>query len=371
MSTKVNKPKSTKPKQAKSKARANKINNAPLAVSYAKAFKSKKPRMVPTSSGGLRVAHTEYVFDINGTASGNFFLNVADPVQPGYANMFPWLSRIAALYDSYVVNSIMFHYEPLCATTTSGGIFMSMDPDASDPIPIDKAGMMSYSYSAHGPAWKPVGFSVTAHSLDALSAKHYVRTGSVATAVLPTYDVAWFYLAIQNTSSTAILGELYVTYDITLFDAGLNRNAMSLMDNSYVNLSGTFNRANYLFGVSPNIIGQLPLAVGPGAGNFTNVYFESSGQFWCVLSVETTGTAPTAVAPNLVTQNNLTVITTTSLAGVRFSLPCINTTSKAYIFGFYLQASGTSGILSIDPTTFLSDNTANLSSLVISLSPLW
>jgi len=374
MSTKVNKPKAIKPKpmQAKSKSRAKQSQGA--AVSYAQTFQSKKPRLSPTPSGGIRVVHEEFIQDIIGSSSGSFALLLANPIQPGYASTFPWLSRIAALFDSYIVNSIKFHYEPLCSTSTSGGIFLSLDPDASDPLPIDKSAMMSYVHSCHGPLWKPCGFAVSSKSLDALSRKHYVRTGVVPNSSLPTYDVGWIYGAIQSTALTGTLGEVYVTYDISLFDAGLNRTALALTDNTYVALNtatGGFNRQQYLFGTTPMFGGQLPLSVSPGSGNVTNVFFECSGIFWCVLSVSTTGTAPTATAPSLGSNSSLSIISASYLPGVRYTVPMVNTTSKFYSYGFYIQTSGTTGYMSIDPTTFLSDNTANLSSLTVSVSPLW
>lgn len=374
MSTKVNKPKAIKPKpmQAKSKSRAQHFQGA--AVSYAQTFQSKKPRLSPTPSGGIRIVHTEFVQDIIGSSSGNFAMLLANPVQPGFASTFPWLSRIAALFDSYIVNSIRFHYEPLCSTSTAGGIFMSLDPDASDPIPIDKAAMMSYVHSSHGPLWKSCGFSVSSKSLDALSSKHYVRTGVVPNSSLPTYDVGWIYCAIQATGTTGSLGEFYVTYDISMFDAGLNRTALALTDNTYVaynTATGGFNRAQYLFGTTPMFGGQLPLSVSPGSGNITNVFFECSGTFWCVLMVSTTGTAPTANFPSLGGNSALSVVYASYLPGVRYTYPLVNATTKLYTIGFYVQTSGTTGLLTIDPTTFLSDNTANFSSMTVSVSPLW
>ena len=76
-----------------------------------------KPQMSTGKKGELIVRHREFVSDIVRPAGAGFQLALSVPVQPGDVTAFPWLSRIANNYETYVFENLS--YEICTSTATS------------------------------------------------------------------------------------------------------------------------------------------------------------------------------------------------------------------------------------------------------------
>jgi len=62
------------------------------------------------------VQHREFVQDIMQATS--FSQKFGQPINPGNSFMFPWLSQLSSLYESYRFEKLAFVYEPSCSTAT-------------------------------------------------------------------------------------------------------------------------------------------------------------------------------------------------------------------------------------------------------------
>lgn len=166
--------------------------------------------------GSVRVRHREYIGDVLASTS-NFEIRKL-PINPGIGDVFIWLQSIALCYESYVFNSLSFEYESTSSTTDRGAVLMAIDFDAVDSPPGTKQELMSFHGSVRSNVWAHTCCSASPQDLRKFGVQRYVRGEEPLpqNSDIKTYDVGNFYIAHQGVQTSQTLGELYVTYDITL-----------------------------------------------------------------------------------------------------------------------------------------------------------
>jgi hypothetical protein len=178
------------------------------------------PVIRSTKNGDNFICHREYIMDIapdTQTVSDVFQLIVAESINPGNSQLFPWLSAIAMRYETYIFRGLRFIYEPQCSTTSPGTVAIVVDYDALDAPPQNKLQMMSYKGAVRSPPWFCSNF--TAASSDLQKAKEYyvTNTSQVAGGDARLYNVGNLFLAYEGPAGTTFAaGELYVEYMIEL-----------------------------------------------------------------------------------------------------------------------------------------------------------
>jgi len=191
------------------------VESAPVAVSQATG--PARPRISSARSRGgdlrVRVQHREYVSDVKGTSSTGFSQVLSQSINPGLANLFPWLSTIANNFESYRFNRLTFQYRTEAATSSSGKFLMCVDYDASDSSPSNKQTLLQERTKADCAVWQMIDMICDPADLLKLP-QRYVRNGAVANTDIKTYDVGLLTLATFLVNST--VGELYVEYDVEL-----------------------------------------------------------------------------------------------------------------------------------------------------------
>lgn len=173
--------------------------------------------------GSVRIRHREYVRDIS---ANNANYNVQSiSINPGFTPLFAWLCSIALSYESYIFNSLSFEFESSGITTDRGTVMMGIDFDAADSPPSTKQQLMAIHGSTRSNVWAHQCCTASSKDLRKFGVQRYVRNSAPLGAFdVKTYDVGNFYIATQGTGSLTV-GELYVTYDVTLHTpqpSGLN-----------------------------------------------------------------------------------------------------------------------------------------------------
>lgn len=193
------------------------ISKAP--VSYGVSTKNKRNPM-----RSFRLQHREFIRDANKDVSGDEFVLVENlAVNPGLDSTFPWLSAIARNFERYVFHKLSFFFVPTLGTQTSGKIMIAPDYDAADDnTTLTKAQFLSFEDSITGPIWKPAVMR-SRHSNFTQLKSHYVRTKTLDSNLdIKTYDVANVFFGTSGYTSTGIVGELWVEYDITFYNPQLS-----------------------------------------------------------------------------------------------------------------------------------------------------
>jgi len=190
------------------------------------------PLFADDSDQGICVTRREYVSEIYGPPLNS--AGIPEPfalqsfaINPGLEKTFPWLSQIAANYDEYTMNQLIFTFK---STTTESGntsngqvgtVIMATNYNAAASNFTDKFTMMQYDKANSSRLTESLQHGVECDPA-LLSGSHgeYVRTNPVVSNQdLKTYDHGKFQIALANVPlgfQNQSLGELWVTYNVTL-----------------------------------------------------------------------------------------------------------------------------------------------------------
>jgi len=180
------------------------------------------PQMVNGRGGDLVVRHREYICDVYSAATANTFLLQNFPIQPGLIQSFPWLASIAAQFEEWRAEGIVYEFKSMSAdalnstNTALGTVIMATEYNALNPSFVNKQQMENHEFST---STKPSASAMhpieCKQSLNPLS-KQYVRTGAVPTnADVRLYDLGNFQIATTGFQGTSVnCGELWCTYQI-------------------------------------------------------------------------------------------------------------------------------------------------------------
>ena len=217
----------------------------------------------------VKITHREYITDIFGPAPGVAFNVQAYNLNPALGSTFPFLSQIAANFDEYEFNQMIWTYK---STTTDignsttgqcGTVIQCVNYNAAAPPFQDKGIMMEYFGAV---ACKVTESSQCGVECDpkqnAGSAILYTRPNPVVTGQdLKTYDLGIFQLAVANSPAAYAnlpIGELWVDYTVTLRKPKLfvTRGLEIDKDSFYIsnlNTSAGYLTASNWFGAAGNV----------------------------------------------------------------------------------------------------------------------
>lgn len=172
------------------------------------------------ANGNVRIAHKEYLMDIQGNTS---FTITRIEGNPGLSASFPWLSNLCLMFERYKVHKLRLCYETMKSTATNGTVLLAVDYDAKDDSPSDKTEMMAFKSSVRCPTWHEVSLDCKISDLNQFVKERYLRSADLTEAYdIKTYDFGNMYIAVQGQADTSLIGEIYLEYDIELLTPQLN-----------------------------------------------------------------------------------------------------------------------------------------------------
>lgn len=180
-------------------------------------------QVVPSfgSDDTIRVKKREFIAQIDAYQS---FTNLSIPIQPGLDTSFPWLSRIAANYEQYHFNGLIFQFvstsSDAIASTTDlglGSVALATDYDALDRPFVNLPQMLGSMFSNSGKPSENIMHAIECAPNDQAQKLYYVRTGDIpANADARLYDLGNFQIATDRMPADYDgCGQLWVSYDIT------------------------------------------------------------------------------------------------------------------------------------------------------------
>lgn len=248
---------------------------------------------VPTFSGdaqGLRVKHREFIQDITG--STNFSTAIFQDVNPTNQYIFPWLSQIATSFEEYELHGLVFEFRSTSEFSTTnpalGTVVMCGIYDVTKPEFTTKQQMEQYEFSV---SIKP--------NMDGMVPFECARSQEITANLLvgpgsgpaQLYQLANLQVATQGQPSAYVVGELWVTYDISFKKP---RPSSALPSNPFLTLStypkGSGTAANPQGTSGWAALGNL--AVGAGAsvyGTAVNFVIFNPGCYLFLVFVKGTG----------------------------------------------------------------------------------
>jgi hypothetical protein len=175
---------------------------------------------------GVRIVEREFL----GTVTSNTtFTNTSYPINPGLNSTFPWLSTLAQNFEEYKFNGLLFEYVSMSAdwngsNQSIGAVVMSTDYDSSDLDFSSRQQMENADYADSTRANESLLHPCECSPVERPTEVGYVRIGAVpSSADVKMYDLGKFQIAVDGFhDSTTVVGELWVSYDITLFKKQIN-----------------------------------------------------------------------------------------------------------------------------------------------------
>lgn len=180
-------------------------------------------------SSGTRVRHREYLFDVITSDTPGAFTLQTIPIQPALLSSFPWLSASAENYQEYQLHGLVFEfksnsYDALSSTNTaSGTVIMATDYNVLDPPFANKFQMEQTQFTCSGKPSINLMHPIECSKLETPTSTLYTRAAPVTSGDLRLYDWGNFQIAtVGMQGSSTNIGELWMTYDITLLKPKLN-----------------------------------------------------------------------------------------------------------------------------------------------------
>jgi len=284
---------------------------------------------VPTFSGpknSVRIRHRELISDISGSTA---FTNNVYPINPGLAQTFPWFSQICGCFTSYRIWGMMFEFlsnsaDALNSTNTAmGSVIMATQYNVTKSNYVNKPEMAASEFSC---ATKPSESLL--HPIECDLEFRPIRNSYLRSGTVPSgedkrfYDWGNFQLATVGMQAAAVIGELWVTYDIELFYPKLIPGEYPGTWTTVIN-NGAYTSTDILSSVQTTPTGLGGITIKATGAGYDTIFFPSdisSGVYF--VSIRFKGSSTVYTAPTI----------------TRSNCALINTTSNAY--GWELGASG-------------------------------
>jgi len=167
------------------------------------------------SPRGVLVEHKERFYTMEQVA-GTGETSVHWQINPGNQSLFPWLSQIAPMYETYNFESLEIQYVTTAPVTTPGGVVVAVDYDPLDSPPTDQATLESYKGAISFPVYK-ANASLHCPRSDMNKRKtYYTKTSSPLVDAPPDRlnDIGTLFTRLDDGPSAAAVGKLYVKYKI-------------------------------------------------------------------------------------------------------------------------------------------------------------
>lgn len=179
-----------------------------------------------SSKNIIHIRHREYLGDIITSATPGAFESTSYAVNPGLPATFPWLAQVCgASFQQYRINGMVFEYRTMSAdalnstNTALGTVVIATDYDSSDALFLNKAQMENTEF---GVSCKPSSCMI--HAIECARnqttvSELYIRSGDNPPGTdIRLYDLCRTTVATQGFQAASVnIGELWVSYDITLF----------------------------------------------------------------------------------------------------------------------------------------------------------
>lgn len=174
------------------------------------------PPVTGSSSGAMPVIHREFIYTI---LSSQTFESITIPGQPGHPSFGMWSSKIAQLFERYVLDSVTFLYIPSCATSTVGTIGMTPSYDAGDAAPDSTLDALNAHGAVHGSPWTQHAVRIDPKRVHGSFNRLFVRNGSVPSdGDIKTYDGFNLHLWTDGgVDDGTAWGRIAVQYKMRLF----------------------------------------------------------------------------------------------------------------------------------------------------------
>jgi len=185
--------------------------------------------------GGTIIRHREYLGPITTSLTANTFKIQSFALQPAQDESFPWLSQIAASYEEYSPNGLMYEFRSTASDAIAsssnlalGQVMMCTQYDPTDPEFTNDIQLLNYSWAQSGKVSDCIQHFVECDPKQSPLSHLYTRNGSAANeSDLRFSDFGRFSIATNGLQGTDVqIGQLWVTYEFIFYKPKLPVNSV-------------------------------------------------------------------------------------------------------------------------------------------------
>lgn len=211
------------------------------------------PQMVnmPTG-GGTIIRFQEYLGDVITSATAGDFKIDSWLINPANRDTFPFLAQIAANYEQYQIEGLIFEYRSTSAdalnstNTALGSVLMATQYDVQDPVFASKAEMLNYEYSNSVKPSENCMHMIECAPQQSVLPILYTLDGQVPTgADARLYHLGRFQVATIGFQGASVrIGEIHMTYQVRLLKPKIYSSLG--LDNDFALMATNFNNTNVI-----------------------------------------------------------------------------------------------------------------------------
>jgi len=303
------------------------------------------PADMKSTGKDVRVRHSEYIGEVNGSVNFNVKSYV---IQPSTSNSFPWLHNMASLYESYTIHKLHYRFESSKSTATNGAVIMAIDYDTADSAPPSKTQLMAYNNYVRSSVWEATCYKADPRDLK-LIVNRFIRQATTTVTDSRLYDAGILYIATQGCADTSVIGELHVDYEISLHTPQLDLGSYA---------SGGSNRSTGSTGITNALIlGTSPNLNAAGSGltityNTTTgaISLGQPGQYLINYQVSSTSAYTGTVSVTLTggsVANSPSYVASTTLALLSFTVNMVNADDTFTVGGWVAGSTPSGAVLKV------------------------
>lgn len=266
---------------------------------------------VHATKRGVSISHREFLGDVTGSSP---FTSRTYPINPGSSATFPWLSNIAAMFQSYRIKGMIFEFNSTSAdalnsvNTALGTVIMSTQYNVALPSFVNKAEMEQYEYTVSGRPSRNLTHCIECDPSLQVMEHLFTRTGELPIGQdYQFYDWGNFQLATVGMQAAAVIGELWVSYEIEFLKPRIASGGCWPGDFTRVSNGPYTQGSNLLGNIQTNPVGNLGVTIASSPAGFNRILLPTSisaGRF--LLTVRWRGAIAAGLVNPLVISSNIT-----------------------------------------------------------------
>lgn len=276
------------------------------------------PGQVPfmhSARDGVRVRHREFIQDISSSIT---FSNNTFNINPGLSDTFPWLSALAQNFEQYRFEGLIFEFKSTSAdalnstNTALGTIIGSAEYNAAQPAYINKQQMENSMWAQSGKPSCDLIVPIECDPSQNAMMNQYVRVGAVPSGQdIRMYDIGNVQFATVGSQAAAVIGELWVSYDIVLLKPQMSNGLNLAGQCAHYQLTSPAITTAYFGSSRTASIDTIGLSL-----SGTVITFPIGCQGYYFLSYSVTGTSASVSTPSIAWSNVTAVSTFANNASV-------------------------------------------------------
>lgn len=208
-------------------------SNSMLAAGTGGREGSEIPMMCNTKTANV-IRHREFICNVLGTTSD--FRALTLPIQPGMDETFPWCHLTAQGFTSYKMLGAVIEFNSLYGQISAGGylgyVAMATQYNSMEPAFTNKESLVTSEYANSKRTDQSFMHPLECSPEQQVLKQQYIRSGDLPdNSDLKFYDLGNFTIATGGQATdNAIVGELWITYEIAFFQPKLARSGANYIN---------------------------------------------------------------------------------------------------------------------------------------------